>query len=77
MLKPYVVKWMPGFDMHVVKVNELHEACLSHLQYWLCLNVLCLNPDKTDAIILAMFNSSVGLPAKINVAGCHVPISNI
>ena len=53
------------------------EACLSHLQYWLCLNGLCLNPDKTEAIILgnAQQLRTFRVPANIDVAGCPVAIS--
>jgi len=60
-----------------VSISQI-EACLSHLQYWLCLNGLCLNPDKTEAIILGNYQQlrTFPVPDKVDVAGCPVAISN-
>ncbi len=54
------------------------ELGLQHLHNWLCANGLCLNPDKSDAILFGTSKrlQSFSHVTQVNVAGCSVALSN-
>ena len=58
-------------------VHQL-ELGLQHLHNWLCANGLCLNPDKSDAILFGTSKrlQSFSHVTQVNVAGCPVALSN-
>jgi hypothetical protein len=58
-------------------VSQL-ETCLLQLHQWLCQNGLCLNPDKSDAIVFGTSKRLATLPkiASLCVAGTDVTLSN-
>ena len=54
------------------------ETCLSAVRSWLCTNGLCLNPDKSDSIILGTHQRLCTFPAipAFKIAGIDINISN-
>ena len=54
------------------------EACLSAVRSWLCTNGLCLNPDKSDSIILGTHQRLRTFPAipSVKIADIDINISN-
>ena len=54
------------------------EACLSAVRSWLCTNGLCLNPDKSDSIILGTHQRLRTFPAipAVKIADIDINISN-
>jgi len=57
-------------------VLQLQE-CLRHLNYWLSLNGLCLNPDKTEFVVFGTSQKLRTLPSfpDLEIAGHIVPPS--
>ena len=54
------------------------EACLSALRSWLCFNGLCLNPDKSEAILFGTHQSlrTFATISSIKIADDEINISN-
>ena len=60
-----------GPDIHQLELG------LQHLHTWLCANGLCLNPEKSDAIIFGTAKrlQSYSHITSVDIAGCIVPLS--
>jgi len=54
------------------------ETCLTHIHYWLSFNGLCLNLDKSEAILFGTSQRLKTFPAisSISVAGCSIPLAD-
>ena len=54
------------------------ECCLSALHSWFCVNGLCLNPSKSDAILFGTWQRLRSFPVidNISIAGTPVPLSD-
>ena len=54
------------------------ETCLSAVRSWFCTNGLCLNPDKSDSIILGTHQRLRTFPAipAVKIADTDINISN-
>jgi hypothetical protein len=57
---------------------EQLEHCLTSLHYWLGLNGLCLNPDKSDVVLFGTHKRLSSFPTitSVNVAGTPVSLSD-
>ena len=57
---------------------ERLESCLTSLHCWLCHNGLCLNPDKSEAIIFGTHQRLRTFPviSSVNVAGTPIKLSS-
>ena len=57
---------------------ERLETCLSALRSWLCFNGLCLNPDKSESILLGTHQRLRTFPPipPINISNTEVRLSN-
>jgi len=52
--------------------------CIDSLHVWFCINVMALNPDKSEAILLGtrLRAHSYSDLATVNVAGSQIPFAN-
>ena len=62
---------------HHVGITQL-ETCLSSLNHWFCLNGLCLNPTKSEAILFGTHQRLSRFPSvpSINLAGSAIILSD-